>query len=134
MLRRTLLQYPIVNEIFLYGIIGLLTASIDSLIFIYLTKLNFHMYIANFISINVGISISFILNSYFNFKKTDKILKRILSFFGVGYTGLLLSTLILYAGVELFNYTEVSVKLTSIVIVAMFQFVLNKFITFGKRL
>ncbi|MNN14511.1 GtrA-like protein [compost metagenome] len=133
MLKRTLLQYPILNELIIYGVIGVLTSSVDSLIFYYLMKINSHIYMVNFISINAGILLSFFLNSYLNFKKTDKFFKRAFSFFCVGYTGLLLSTLILYTGVELLNYSEISVKLISIVLVAMFQFVLNKLITFGKR-
>ncbi len=48
-------------------------------------------FLANFISINCGMAASFVLNTYFNFRKTNRISIRAASFFAVGYMGLLLS-------------------------------------------
>lgn len=48
----------------------------------------------------------------------------------VGYCGLGLSTLILFIGTKVFSANEIVVKLISIFIVALFQFVLNKLVTF----
>lgn len=125
-------QYTLLKQIIFYGIIGTTTASIDSVIFIALQILNFNKYISNFVSINIGITLSFILNTYINFKVTDKILKRGISFFAVGYLGMALSMLILYIGVDLLSINSIMVKLFSVVLVAIFQFILNKFITYKK--
>ena len=48
----------------------------------------------------------------------------------VGYCGLALSMLIVYLGGNVFHIGELITKVISIFIVAAFQFVLNKLITF----
>ena len=127
-------QNPIIKEAFLYGIIGGTSALLDSLSFILFRQFNIQMYIANFISINLGITLSFFLNTYFNFKKKDKLVKRALRFYVVGYIGLAISTLFLYIFVDLMYFNETIIKLISIVIVAAVQFILNKIFTYGKSL
>ena len=132
-LKKFLTDHPIIPQIFLYGIIGGTSSAIDMICYTLLSRFTpIHDLLANFIGINIGIAISFLLNTYFNFKKTDSIKKRAISFFSVGYLGLLLSMLIMFLGVEVANINDLIVKLCSIVIVAAFQFVLNKLITFGK--
>lgn len=133
MIKQIIKKYPILKEIFLYGIIGALSAGLDSCTYIGLRRMNIKLYTANFISINLGITLSFFLNTYFNFKRTDKICKRAISFYSIGYIGLMLSMLILFIGTNLLQRNETITKLCSVVIVAVFQFVLNKLITFGKR-
>lgn len=120
------------KQIFIYGIIGATTASIDSIVFIILQNINLNKYLANFISINIGILLSFILNTYLNFKVTDNLLKRGISFFSVGYFGMLLSMIILYIGTDIFKFNSIVIKLFSVIVVAVFQFVLNKLITYKK--
>jgi putative flippase GtrA len=85
---------------------------------------------ANIISIHVGIFMSFILNRSFNFKVKDKTTQRFLSFYAVGLTGLGISELMLYLMVTLGGMNELLCKLISIVVVALIQFLLNKYITF----
>ena len=121
----------LIREIVLYGIIGLIAASTDSVVFYFLSKW-LNMYASNFISINLGIALSFVLNMYVNFQVHDKIPQRAFSFFAVGYTGLTLSMLILYIGVDLANLPKMDVKLLSVFIVAAVQFTLNKLITFRR--
>lgn len=90
------------------------------------------VFIANFISVNVGIIGSFILNTFLNFKVYDYLLKRAITFFIIGYCGLGLSMLIMYLGIEVFDYKELVVKIFSIILVALFQFILNKLVTYRK--
>ena len=61
----------------LYGIIGSSSALLDFLIFTLLTEV-FGVYylVANCISVTCGLTNSFILNRKYNFKVTDKTLKR----------------------------------------------------------
>jgi len=133
MIKDIIKKYKIIKEILLYGIIGATCASIDSICFIILGYLGLDKYIANFISINIGILLSFILNTYFNFKMTDKLGKRAISFFSVGYSGMLLSMIILYIGCDVLSISSTIIKLFSVVIVAVFQFILNKLITYRRR-
>ena len=124
---------PLLRQMVLYGVIGVIAAACDSFIFIGLAHLRLNQYLANFISVNVGMVVSFFLNSYFNFKMTNEMGKRAIRFFMVGYMGLGLSTGLLYLGTSVLSQDQTLVKLVSIVIVAAFQFVLNKLITFRVK-
>ena len=124
----------IIKQLISYGIIGGISSGLDFLICALLMHLGLNQYIANFISVNMGIACSFIFNSLITFKMTDKKLIRGIKFFLVGYCGLALSMLIMFVGTDMMKINEIIVKLISIFIVALFQFVLNKLITFrGKK-
>jgi putative flippase GtrA len=85
---------------------------------------------ANVISIHVGIFTSFILNRQLNFKVKNKTALRFLSFYTIGLIGLGISELMLYLMVTVGEMNELICKLISIVVVALIQFLLNKYITF----
>lgn len=122
-----------IKQMVMYGIIGGFSAALDALIFkLLLDHTNINEYILNIISIHAGIFTSFILNTKFNFKATDRIGVRFLSFYTIGVSGLLLSEGLLYVGQHL-DMQVFSVKLASIIIVALYQFLLNKFITFRTK-
>lgn len=122
----------LIREMFLYGIIGLTSAGIDTLVFHLLTKkAGMYSLFANMISVPIGICISFTLNLFFNFKTKDHILKRFISFFAVGMLGLVLSEAILAFG-EHQSWNILITKIASVVIVAIVQYILNKFISFRK--
>ena len=121
---------PLLKEMFLYGIIGLTSSGIDTLLFHLLTsKVGIYSLYANIFSVIVGICISFTLNLFFNFKTKDHITRRFASFFMVGMFGLLLSEGILALG-EHQSWNMLLTKIASVVIVAIIQYVLNKFISF----
>lgn len=120
------------KEMILYGIFGLFSASMDTLSFMLLSKIGLSLLAANFISVNIGIAISFLLNTFLNFKKSSKLGQRALKFFGVGYMGLALSTFIMWYGVTIMHQKQIIIKIISVVIVAAVQYILNKFITFRK--
>lgn len=121
----------LIREISLYGVIGGIAASTDGIVFYFLSK-SLNMYVSNFVSINLGITISFLLNIYVNFKVHDRVPQRACCFFTVGYAGLTLSMIILYIGVEVANLPKMDVKILSVFFVAAVQFTLNKLITFKK--
>ena len=121
------------RQLFLYGIIGLFSSTIDALFFHFLVyKVHIYSVIANIFSVVLGILISFILNLNFNFKVKDKIFIRFLSFFTVGLLGLLLSTVIIALGEKL-NWDIFITKIGSIFIIAMVQFILNKLVSFKTK-
>ena len=133
MIKKIFERYPVIKEMFFYGLIGGTTALIDTAVYTLLTHVfSINELISNFVGVNIGIALSFILNTVFNFKKKDYIKKRAVSFFSVGYLGLLVSMLILWIGVDVLHINDIYVKLCSVVIVAAFQFVLNKLITYGR--
>jgi len=120
----------LIRELILYGLIGGSTAALDVALFHLFFTIGVPLLLANFISVNIAIALSFLLNAKFNFKKTDSLAKRAVSFFSIGYFGLLISLAILWVGVDVLKYQELYVKVFSVVIVAAVQYVLNKFLTF----
>ncbi len=123
------------RNLILYGIIGGFCATLDFGVYSALCYWNIMPYLwANVISIHVGIFTSFILNRSLNFKVKDKPAVRFLSFYVVGLVGLGISELILFLLVTICGWNELVCKLLSIIVVALVQFLLNKYITFKKNL
>lgn len=128
-----LFKYKVlILEIVLYGLIGVISSITDSIVFYFLSMF-MDIYTSNYISINVGITLSFFMNTFINFKRSDNLILRAISFYSVGYIGMLLSMLLLFINVELLDYNKMTVKISSVFIVAAFQFVFNKFITFRQK-
>ena len=122
------------RNLILYGIIGSFTSFLDFCVFTALTSLtSLHYLIANCISVLVGITTSFLLNRSYNFKVKDHYKRRFMIFLSVGLSGLVLSNIILYFGIDLMHIDELVVKLASIILVVGFQFLLNKFVTFKLK-
>lgn len=123
--------YARFRNLILYGIIGSFCAGLDFLVYSALCHFDVMPYLwANVISIHCGIFCSFFLNRSLNFKVKDRATQRFLSFYAVGLTGLAISEGMLYLMVTIAGWNELFCKLLSIVVVALIQFVLNKFITF----
>ena len=118
------------RQLILYGIIGSFSAFLDFLVYTALVSMGLFYIHANCISVLVGIGSSFLLNRHFNFKVKDAVLRRFVIFLIIGLAGLLLSNLVLYSCIEWMVLDKLVSKLLSIILVALFQFVLNKYITF----
>lgn len=96
-------------------------------ILIYLT-INYQ--IANTVGYGIGTLISFFLNRHYTFNVKDKILKRLVSFFGVALIGYVSSAILLYILVSILNMEQMLSKVITLVFVLVIQFTLNKKITF----
>ena len=122
------------RNLILYGMIGTFTSFLDFCIYTLLSFCAGVYYLAaNCISVIVGIATSFYLNRKYNFKVKDHIGQRFTIFLTVGVCGMALSNLILYLGNDVMHANELIVKLSSIVLVVGFQFILNKFVTFRVK-
>ena len=124
------LKYGEFRQLIIYGIIGSFSAFLDFLVYTVLISIGLFYIQANCISVLVGIGTSFLLNRHFNFKVKDAVLRRFVIFLVIGIAGLMLSNLILYSCIEWLDWDKLLSKLLSIVLVALFQFILNKYITF----
>ena len=119
------------RNLILYGIIGGFCSALDFVIYTLLCHFDVLPYLwATVISVHIGIFTSFVLNRQLNFKIKDKIPQRFISFYLVGLTGLGISSLMLYLMVDYAHLNEIVCKLITIVIVALVQYFLNKYITF----
>lgn len=119
------------RQFILYSIIGVVSASLDFVIFTFLTNFfTLNYLIANVISVNCGIANSFLLNRHFNFKINNKPLKRFAIFYAVGLLGLCVSSVGLWIFVEIFSLNIIMSKIMVIFMITVLQFSLNKLITF----
>lgn len=121
-----------IKELFKYAICGSISAGLDMGVFVLLSGW-MPLLAANALSVHCGIICSFFLNRHFTFKTYDKIWVRFLSFYLVGLSGLALSEFLLYMMVKFTPFSSLMSKLGTVVVVALFQYVLNKFISFKKH-
>lgn len=116
-----------------YCVIGCSGALLDFIFFTILTnQFSLHYQFANIISVSFGITNNFLLNAFLNFKVSDNLFKRFLTFYSIGIIGLLISSLILFVLVEKLSCNVLISKFLTIFVVTLVQFSLNKLITFKK--
>jgi putative flippase GtrA len=118
----------------LYGVIGVISALLDFVVFNRMVALTDCSYIvANIVSVHCGVVCSFTLNRQFNFKVKDQPIKRFVTFYIVAMIGLLISSLLLVQFIEKAGLDTKPAKALTILITAVFQFIMNKTITFRKK-
>lgn len=123
--------YSKFRNLILYGIIGSCSSGLDFLLYtLFVEVFGWHYILSNCISVLAGITTSFTLNRNYNFKIKDKTRQRFAIFLTIGLCGMMVSNLILYLCVDILNWNKIVSKLLSIVLVVVFQFILNKYITF----
>ncbi len=111
----------------LYQLIGASGVLLDLLLFLALyNAVGMHEQIATAISTSVGIANNFLLNSYLNFRKRDGMLRRFVRFYTVGLVGLALVAVLLVVFHSWLGVDANIVKVASLPIVAVLQFLVNK--------
>ena len=126
--------YSKYRNLILYGIIGGLSVSIDFAVFGLLTHFFPEYYLlANIVSVNCGIVNSFLMNRHFNFRVKNKSVFRFMVFYIVGMIGLLISSGMLYLMVNMADMNLLVSKVVTIFVVTLFQFTLNKNVTFRQN-
>ena len=122
----------IARNFIIYGLIGVVSASVDYLIFCILLYIygNENYLYHHTSSYVIGTIVSFILNTKYNFKVNDKIKIRLLKFFVVGISGLIGSIILMYTFSSSINFSENESKIIVIFTIAIYQYLLNKKITF----
>lgn len=120
------------REFLLYGIIGGFSALLDFTVYTLILRFTSteDILMVNAISVLCGIATSFLLNRQFNFKVKDHAARRFVAFLLVGLFGLAVSTLLIYLLAEILFWNNLIAKLFTIVVVSIFQFILNKTISF----
>jgi len=113
--------------------IGAVAAGTDSGLYFLLTrKFGIWYLAANFMSVNIGITISFMLNSFVNFKKSDRLFRRAVFFYGICYVGMLISMSVLFTGTKILGFSDVPVKIAAVLMAGTVQFLFNKFVTYER--
>ena len=119
------------QQLIKYSIIGCCCAGLDFIIYwllVHIVKIPY-LY-ANIISVHSGIFTSFFLNRHFTFKIKNRTLLRFFSFYLTGIIGLLISSVLLILLIEKIGLNEYVSKAFTIIVVALIQFMLNKYISF----
>lgn len=113
-------------------LIGLSGVAIDVIAYAILTELfDVNVFLANVISVSLGITNNFFLNRQFNFKKKDSVVKRFVFFYSIGLLGLLLSEVLLFAFIERLGLDSAISKILTLPFVLIFQYSFNKRFSFG---
>ncbi len=119
------------NNFISYSLIGVVGTTLDSLTLFSLNEKGVYYLIAGTIGFSIGVSINFVLNSFFNFKVKDNLVRRFLNYYSVGVIGLIITSFILYIFVDFFSFSLLLAKLIAIISVLFIQYNLNKKITFS---
>ncbi len=128
----------IYKEGFLYVFFGGLTTlvSIASYV-IFLKLLNDNALLANVISWIFAVSFAYVTNRIWVFQSRNhgfrEILKEIVTFFLGRVATLLLEELILFVGINMLGIDKIVIKLIAQVIVLIGNYVISKFMVFGKK-
>jgi len=120
-------------QFLLYCVIGFSGVGLDFGIYSLLVKtgtLNYQA--ANAVGYASGTLLSFILNAKFNFRVTDKIVLRLLIFFGVAFLSYLVSAATLQLFIGHFAFNKYLSKAATLFVVVLLQFNLNRLISFRK--
>jgi putative flippase GtrA len=120
-----LLRLQLIRYIF-FGSLGTL---LDLASFVSLIGSDVPYFQANMISISLGITLSYFLNTRYTFKAEIE-LKNILLFYSVGFAGVIFSSAFLWCILNLTGVATTTAKLISLPLVAGLQFTLNKRVTF----
>ena len=128
-----LIQERVSKHFILYACIGITGVCLDLLGFYVLThyfEINYQL--ANFTSTTLGITNNFLLNTFFNFRKFDQLLRRYLKFYAVCLLGLGITALSLHILVGQLAWSAFYVKVLMIGIVFFLQYSLNKKFSFSR--
>ncbi len=120
------------NKLLMYLGIGGTASAIDVGLFLLFYELfDFSAISSHTVSIGTSALFSFSMNAVFNFKKTDKLLFRALSFAIVVFLGYLLGAFVIYITEQYTPFGASVGKLASLPLVFIFQYFLNSRVSFS---
>ena len=127
-------KYDLLKNIFLYGFFGVCAAVIEIGVdmLLYLTPM--WPMLVTIIGAVVGLLFTFTTNTFLNFKKTDNLLKRFISYAGIASIGIAFKALVMFLCYQFYNIGNVIPEFVMNIIlvfgVAAVQFVFNKLFTY----
>ncbi len=117
-----------------YVLIGILGLIVDFGVYTILTYFKMNVEIANIISSTCGIINNFFWNSFTNFKVYNKLFLRFISYFLVGQITTVFTTFSLFIFTTKMGMPHLPVKIVATFVATLIQFVINKLITFRRKL
>lgn len=117
------------RNLVLYGIFGVLAAILEYTVFGVLVHVtNIQAEVVNVIGALCGFAFTFTTNTFLNFKKTDNIFKRFISYGSICLAGIAVSTLLIAVFKNIMNLMVL--KLLCMIFVSVMQFIFNKMFTY----
>jgi len=114
-----------------YVLIGIIASSIDVILFwLFFDIFQEDVSFANAISVSFSALFSFTVNSLYNFKKSDKVFLRLLSFIMVITVGYFAGLYLILFLINSVGIEAVVSKLISLPVVFLIQYFLNSSISF----
>jgi len=122
------------RTLILYFFIGASASLIDLVgFFVFHSALGVISPLATTYSVVIATVYAFLLNAHFNFKQTDRLWLRLLSYSFVSGVGLVLSTLMLFVFNVKMGFDGNIIKILSLPVVFVVQYILNKKVTFQSK-
>ena len=121
------------KQVVMYFVFGSTAALVD--LISYLLLFNFFdvsAIVSNIISISLATIIGFILNALINFKVRDRLLLRFVSYSATSAIGMAISSLMLYIFYNLQGFDGNIIKIISLPIIFLVQYLINSRISFRK--
>lgn len=117
-----------------YFCIGVSAAAIDVVVFWFLYNIvDLSATLSTAISIAIATVWGFWLNAMFNFKVSDKLFRRLLSYSFVSFVGMVLSMILLFVFVDNLSFDGNLIKILSLPLIFVVQYTLNKTFTFNMK-
>ncbi len=140
-IQKILDKYPIIIQIFSFGVIGIINALVDFSIYISLTRnLSFwdkNKLYANFISFLCANVMSFFLNKRFSFrdKNSEKKFIKYVKFLAITTVSLCIYQASLYFSIKYFKITNSDIygKVIGVVLGAIWNFIMYKLTVFKDK-
>jgi putative flippase GtrA len=121
------------RQFLLYCIIGMSGTTLDCGVYFVLLWTGLLKYqAANVAGYASGTLLSFILNTRYNFRISDRIVRRLACFFGVAFVGLSISALLLHLLIDHYQLNRYLAKIPTLVVVMLVQYNLNRWISFRR--
>ncbi len=121
------------KQFFIYCAIGGSGTALTCLLYALLVKYAGQtVQVANAIGYAAGTLLSFVLNAWFNFRVSDRIIQRLTAFFGVAFLGWLASAGLLYILVGQWHWNALYAYVIVILTVVLLQYNLNRIFSFRK--
>jgi len=117
-----------------YCIVGLTGAFVDiGSLYVFVDKIKIPLLVATTMSFILAVINNFFLNKFWTFnEKSKKYGNQMLKFFIVSCVGLLITNLLMFLQVELLDLWYIFAKIITVLIVLVWNFLGNKYWTFGK--
>lgn len=119
------------KEFFSYIIVGILTTSLNILVYLLcLMLLNLHYFYANILAWVVGVVFAFFLNKNLVFKVDGEILKMFISFLVMRIISVLVETVVLAVGIDFLLLNNFFVKLCALCFTTILNYIFSKRLVF----